>query len=83
MLISVIQTSKSDMSTLPELIDKHFQQGDLKSGGVLIQGLGKVNIKLKTAKIRSTKQTFRGSWGTFLYEAGKKHPYKLYDTVQE
>ena len=73
MLISVIQATKSSLPNLKELVDKHFQDGDFKTGCVLIQGCEGIKVQLKNPTIKCTKQTFKGSHnaGAFLYQAGK------------
>ena len=40
MFIPLIQTTTTNLRTIPELVDKHFQDGDLQEGFVLIQGCG-------------------------------------------
>ena len=73
MLISVIQATKSSLPNLKELVDKLFQDGDFKTGCVLIQGCEGIKLQLKNPTIKCTKQTFKGSHnaGAFLYQAGK------------
>ena len=77
MLIPLIQTTTTNLRTIPELVDKHFQDGELQEGFVLIQGCGNIDIQLKTEKIVCTRQTFQqtDNAGAYWYRAGMSFSY--------
>ena len=72
MLVPVIQAEEHIWEKIPFLVDEHFQNGDLKSGFVLIQNCESVNIELKSQRIKTFKQNFIPTEheGAYMYRAG-------------
>ena len=72
MLVPVIQAEEHSWKNIPFLVDEHFQNGDLKSGFVLIQNCESVNIELKSQRIKTFKQNFTPTEheGAYMYRAG-------------
>ena len=59
MLVPVIQAEEHSWNKIPFLVDELFQNGDLKSGFVLIQNCESVNIELKSQRIKTFKQNYK------------------------
>ena len=72
MLVPVIQAEEHSWNKIPFIVDEHFQNGDLKSGFVLIQNCESVNIELKSQRIKTFKQNFTPTEheGAYMYRAG-------------
>ena len=47
MVIPLIQANESNWLKIPEIVDEHFRNGELRSGFVLIQDCGQINFELK------------------------------------
>ena len=77
MVIPLIQANESNWLKIPEIVDEHFRNGELRSGFVLIQDCGKINYELQSQRISCTMQNFQssGNEGAYWYRSGLNYSY--------